>query len=305
MATCRISLRHETLVWSTLHMANVKRNTEKSNFCSYARAGDKISLHDAQLHNGRPYMNCGIKGTRCRMSIIRFLGWYEDWRHKFKDDLDMAPIVIGWLMITQNMDFRISRNPVLWHEVSGVRWGTCENVVENSIWILLIRSEDQEHKIYGLQTDFMIGPRTVYLQNITSLNVRIILSVLLTTIAKLLTIQIPYTCAPNWTTFVHACYLINTLLIEFSCQQTHRIVVTYIFLSWYKLSICSTSTIKFNTLDTSPIQTLLIPLAVCRSLIYTSHEGERIMADVVYKPSTPICFNKAQDTKLHLVVDNS
>jgi hypothetical protein len=44
---------------------------------------------------------------------------------------------------------------------------TCENVVrkqQNSILILLIRSEDQEHKIYGLQTDFMIGPRTVYLE---------------------------------------------------------------------------------------------------------------------------------------------
>jgi len=146
---------------------------------------------------------------------------------------------------------------------------TCENVVrkqQNSIWILLIRGEDQEHKIYGLQADFMIGPRTVYLQNRTSFNV-IILSVLLTTLAKLLTIQIPYTCAPNWTTSVHACYLINTLLIEFSCQRTYRIVVMYIFLSRYKPSICSTSTIKFNTLDTSPIQTLLFSPAVCRSLI--------------------------------------
>jgi len=77
----------------------------KSNFCSYARAGDKTSLYDAQLHNGISYMNCSIKGTGRRMSIIRLLGWYEDWRHKFKDDLYMAPIVIGWLMITQNTDF--------------------------------------------------------------------------------------------------------------------------------------------------------------------------------------------------------
>jgi hypothetical protein len=172
--------------------------------------------------------------------------------------------------------------------------GTCENVVgkqqnvvgkqQNSIWILLIRSKDQEHKIYGLQTDFMIGRRTVYFQNRTTLNV-IILSASVTTLAKLLTIQIPNTCAPHWTTSVQACYLINTLLIEFSCQRTHRIVVRYICLSRYKLSICGTSTIKFNTLDTSPIQTLLFPPAVCRSLIYTSHEeppwGERIMAGVV------------------------
>ena len=61
---------------------------------------------------------------------------------------------------------------------------------------LIIRSEDQEHEIYGFQTDCMIGPRTVYLQNRTSLNV-ITLSALLTTLAKLLTIQIPYKCVQN------------------------------------------------------------------------------------------------------------
>ena len=154
----------------------------------------------------------------------------------------------------------------------------------------------------------MIVPRTVYLQNRTRLSV-IILSALLTPLAKLLTIQITYTCAPRWTTSVDACYLINTVLIEFSCQRTHRIVLTCICLSWYKLSICSTPTIKLNTLDTSPIQTLLIPPAVCRSSIYTSHEeppwSERIMAGVVYKPFTPLYFNNAQGTKLHFVVENS
>jgi len=180
--------------------------------------------------------------------------------------------------------------------------GTCENIAgkqQISTWFVLIRSEDQDHKIYGLRTDFIIGPRAVYLQNRTRLIV-IILSALLTALAKLLTIQITYTCAPHWTTSVHACYLINTVLTVYSCQRTYRIVVTYICLSWYKLSICSMLTIKFNTLDTSPIQTLLIPPAVCRSSIYTSHEepswGERIMAGVMYQPPTPLYFNNAQGT---------
>ena len=171
-------------------------------------------------------------------------------------------------MITQNTGFYKQKSSPTTRSLR-CYGGTCENVSgkqQTSIWFVLIWSEDQEHKIYGLRTDFMFGPRTVYLQNRTRLSV-IIPSALFTALAKLLTIQITYMCAPHWTTSVHTCYLIHTVLIEFSCQRTHRIVVTYICLSWYKLSICITSTIKFNTLDTSPIQTLLIPPAVCRSLI--------------------------------------